>query len=308
MRIILSGASGLIGSRFEELLFESHDIIPLSSEHGVDITNQASLAEFFLGKGVDVVIHLAGLTDVDACELDREDDMSHLAIDPVDILNLDVKNLYSDDWKDKKTTFAVNSIGTKNLYEVATKSGAKFVYISSDFVFSGKEGPYNEESTPNPVDWYGMTKYFGEKVVDTASNLIVRLSFPYGHQSPVKKDVVWKLYDILSSRKEVNLISDQIITPTFIDDIIYGLDFLLSKNATGIYHLTGSSSASPMQIGEKIKEVFSLSTKIEPCHLEDVYKDKAPRPLKSVMESKKIANLGFKTKTFDEGLALIATT
>ena len=71
MRIILSGASGLIGSRFEELLFESHDIIPLSSEHGVDITNQASLAEFFLGKGVDVVIHLAGLTDVDACEIGR---------------------------------------------------------------------------------------------------------------------------------------------------------------------------------------------------------------------------------------------
>lgn len=181
MRIILSGASGLIGSRFKSFTFQVTQYHSALSEHGVDMTNQASLAEFFLGKGVDVVIHLAGLTDVDACELDREDDMSHLAIDPVDILNLDVKNLYSDDWKDKKTTFAVNSIGTKNLYEVATKSGAKFVYISSDFVFSGKEGPYNEESTPNPVDWYGMTKYFGEKVVDTASNLIVRLSFPYGH-------------------------------------------------------------------------------------------------------------------------------
>ena len=308
MRIILSGASGLIGSRFEELLFETHDIIPLSSEHGVDITSQSSLAEFFLGKGVDVVIHLAAKTDVDGCELDREDDMSQLAIDPADIINLDVKNLYSDDWKDKKTAFAVNTIGTKNLYEVATKNGAKFVYISTDFVFSGTEDSYDEESTPNPVDWYGMTKYFGEKVVDTANNLIVRLSFPYGHQSPVKKDVVWKLYDFLTSRDEVNLISDQVITPTFIDDIVYGLDFLLSKNATGIYNLTGGSSLSPMQIGEKIKEVFFLSTKIGPSRLEDVYKDKALRPQKSVMKCKKIEELGFKTKTFDEGLALIKTT
>jgi len=308
MRIILSGASGLIGSRFEELLFESHDIIPLSSEHGVDITNQASLAEFFLGKGVEVVIHLAGKTDVDGCELDRKEDMSHLAIDPSDILNLDVKNLYSDDWKDKSTAFAVNSIGTKNLYEVAIKSGAKFVYISSDFVFSGLEDSYTEESIPNPVDWYGMTKYFGEKVVDTDNNLIVRLSFPYGYQSPVKKDIVWKLLDLLSSKEEVNLISDQTITPTFIDDIINGLDFLLLKNATGIYHLTGGSSLSPMQVGEKIKDAFSLSTKIGPSRLEDIYKGKAPRPAKSVMISEKIANLGFKTKTFDEGLALIKTT
>lgn len=308
MRIILSGASGLIGSRFEELLFETHEIIPLSSEHGVDITSQTSLSEFFLGKGVDVVIHLAAKTDVDGCETDRDDDMSHLAIDPSDILNLDVKNLYSDDWKNKKTAFAVNSIGTKNLYEVATKNGAKFVYISTDFVFSGKEDSYDEESKPNPVDWYGMTKYFGEKVVDTANNLIVRLSFPYGRKSPVKKDVVWKLYDFLSSRDEVSLISDQVITPTFIDDIVYGLDFLLSKNATGIYNLTGSSSLSPLQIGEKIKEAFSLSTKISSSHLEDVYKDKAPRPLTSIMKSEKIESLGFKTKTFDEGLALIATT
>jgi len=308
MRIILSGASGLIGSRFEELFFETHEIIPLSSDHGVDITSQSSLSKFFLGKGVDVVIHLAAKTDVDDCEKDRENDMSRLAIDPNDILNLDVKNLFSEDWKDQNTAFAVNTIGTKNLYEAAVKCGAKFIYISTDFVFSGKDEFYDEKSTPNPVDWYGMTKYFGEKVVDTSNNLIVRLAFPYGYLSPVKKDVVWKLYDLLTSRDEVRLISDQIITPTFIDDIVNGIDFLISKNATGIYHLTGSSSLSPKEIGEKIKEVFSLSTKIGSSILNEVYHGKAPRPQKSIMKSEKIANLGFKTKNFDEGLALIHST
>lgn len=308
MRIILSGASGLIGSRFEELMYENHEIIPLSSEHGVDITNTASLSEFFLGKGVDAVIHLAAKTDVDACETDKEDDMAHLAIDPAEILNLDVVNLFSEDWHDKKTAFAVNTIGTKNLYETSIRVGAKFVYISTDFVFSGKEDSYSEESTPNPVDWYGMTKYFGEKVVDVSSNLIVRLSFPYGFKSPVKKDVLWRLYDLMNSKGEVSLIADQVITPTFIDDIVNGLDFLLSKNASGVYHLTGSSSVSPMQIGEKIKQAFDLTTNIIPADLDDVYRAKAPRPGKSVMNNEKIANLGFKTKTFDEGLALIKTT
>lgn len=305
MRIILSGASGLIGARFEELMYETHEIIPLVSTHGVDITNPASLSEFFLGKGVDFVIHMAAKTDVDQCEQDRNDDMSHLAIDPSDILNLDVANLFSEDWRDKKSAFAVNSIGTKNLYEATVKVGAKFVYISTDFVFSGKEDSYDEESKPNPVDWYGMTKYFGEKVVDPVNNLIVRLSFPYGYQSPIKKDIVWKLYDFLSSKEEVSLISDQTITPTFIDDIVNGLDFLLSKNATGIYHLTGASSLSPMQIGEKIKQAFNLQTKIKPSRLDDVYKDKAPRPFQSIMQNARIKNLGFTTKTFDQGLEII---
>lgn len=307
MKIILTGATGLIGSRFEELMFENHEIIPLSSEQGVDITDKESIANFLTGKNADVIIHLAAKTDVDACETDKNIDLGILNIDGNSLGSLDVKSLKSEEWKGKKTAFAVNTIGTKNLYEIAKEKGIKFVYISTDFVFSGHDDSYTEESIPSPVDWYGATKYFAEKLIDISSNLIVRLSFPYGYPSPVKKDVFWKLHDFIREREEVSLISDQKITPTFIDDIVAGLDFLISNNANGVFNLTGSGSLSPKEIGEKIKETFGYRTLIKESHLADVYAGKAARPLQSIMKNDKLANLGFKTKSFDEGLALISS-
>jgi dTDP-4-dehydrorhamnose reductase len=267
MRIILTGASGLIGSRFEELLFEKHEIIPLSSTNGVDITNKESIENFLQDKDADVVVHLAAKTDVDGCEIDKPEDLSMLDTLDDQVMQVKIDEIEQDVWKGKSSAFAINSIGTKNLYDVAQARGWKFVYISTDFVFSGKEDSYTEESETSPVDWYGMTKWFGEKVVVKENDLIVRLSFPYGYRSPVKKDVVWKLHDFIEQKEEVSLISDQVITPTFIDDIVYGVEFLLQKNVAGIFHLTGSSSLSPFDIGTKIKNVFGFSTTINTSHL-----------------------------------------
>jgi len=305
MKILLTGSTGLIGSRFEELMYEAHDIIPLSSSHGIDITDKDSIAVFLKDKDFDVVIHLAGKTDVDGCEMDKEEDLKMLNYREEEILGLDVRNVSTSAWKGKKTAIAINTIGTKNLYDVTHEYNKKFVYISSDFIFSGNEEFNSEETKPSPVNWYGMSKYLGEKVIDTSVDLIVRLSFPYGYANPVKKDLVWKLLDVLSSRDQVSLVADQVITPTFIDDIVHGLIFLLEKNSVGTVHLTGSSSLSPFQIGQKIKETFLLTTEITESKLADVYAGKAPRPFHSIMKNDKLLHLGYQTKTFEEGLALL---
>ena len=305
MRIILTGASGLIGSRFEELMFEKHEIIPLSSTNGIDITDKDSIENFLRDKEADVVIHLAAKTDVDGCETDKAEDLNALGISEGQAMQVKMDDIDASPWQGKSTAFAINSVGTKNLYNVAQLRGWKFVYISTDFVFSGNEDNYTEESEASPVDWYGMTKWLGEQVVNTGKDLNVRLSFPYGYQSPVKKDVVWKLHDFLGQKDEVSLISDQIITPTFIDDIVYGLEFLLQQKVFGIIHLTGSSSLSPFDIGTKIKETFGFSTTINESRLADVYAGKAARPFQSIMKNDKLRTLGFVPKTFDEGLALI---
>ena len=305
MRIILTGASGLIGSRFEELMFEKHEIIPLSSTNGIDITDKDSIENFLRDKEADVVIHLAAKTDVDGCETDKAEDLNALGISEGQAMQVKMDDIDASPWQGKSTAFAINSVGTKNLYNVAQLRGWKFVYISTDFVFSGNEDNYTEESEASPVDWYGMTKWLGEQVVNTGKDLIVRLSFPYGYQSPVKKDVVWKLHDFLGQKDEVSLISDQIITPTFIDDIVYGLEFLLQQKVFGIIHLTGSSSLSPFDIGTKIKETFGFSTTINESRLADVYAGKAARPFQSIMKNDKLRTLSFVPKTFDEGLALI---
>ena len=307
MKIILTGASGLIGSRFEELLYEKHEIIPLSSANGIDITDKSSIEGFLKDKDADVVIHLAAKTDVDGCETDKVEDLSVLGIPEGQSMQIRLDTVDGQVWEGKGRAFAINAIGTKNLYEVAVARGWKFVYISTDFVFSGKEDSYSEESTPSPVDWYGMTKWYGENLVDGQRDLTVRLSFPYGYQSPVKKDVVWKLHDLIEQKEEVSLISDQVITPTFIDDIVYGLEFLLQKNATGTYHITGSSSLSPFDIGVKIKDTFGFSTRINTSKLEDVYAGKAARPFQSIMKNDKLVALGYTPKSFDEGLKIISS-
>lgn len=307
MKIILTGATGLIGSRFIDLLHENHEIIPLSSTNGVDITDPESIEDFLKDKSFELVIHLAGKTDVDGCENDKNEDIKAINTEENSILNLNIKEMDSALWKNKKTAVAINSIGTKNIYEASRKRNAKFVNISTDFIFSGNEEYYDENSKPDPVDWYGMSKYLGEKMLDPSRDLNVRISFPYGYQSPVKKDLVWKIHDLLADREEVSLIADQVITPTFIDDIVFGLDFLIQKNILGLVNLVGSTFLSPKEIGEKIREQFNLRTVINDSKLSDVYSGKAPRPRKSMLRNDKLKNIGFTPKTFNEGLALIAS-
>ncbi len=309
MKIILTGATGLIGSRFEELMFESHEIIPLSSKE-VMIQNADSVWSFFEDKNADVVVHLAAKTDVDGCETDKVSDESrilHTVGSQLRIWDMDWDDTlwYASSEPDAaNSAFAINFLGTRNLYREARERGMKFVYISTDFVFKG-DGKYDEESVPSPINWYGMTKWYGEKLIDTKKDLIVRLSFPYGYPSPVKPDFIQKLIGFLRDRDEVSLIEDQTITPTFIDDIVFGLDFLLKNDATGIYNLTGSSYEDPYHIGHMIKSRFGFSTTINATTREQIYKGKAERPFQSIMRNDKLVHLGFKPKTFEEGLDLI---
>ncbi len=302
MKIILTGASGLIGSRFKDLLQEKHEIIPLSS---ADITIVDTVSHFFSDKNADVVVHLAAKTDVDGCELDRKKDEEIIQKNIGQQTEVEKMNWGFSDLLGNKSAFAVNFYGTKLVYDAAKERGMRFIYISTDFVFEGKD-KYDEASKPNPINWYGMTKYYGERLIDNLDDLTVRLSFPYGYKNIVRKDFVWKLIDLLGKQEEVSLIEDETITPTLIDDIVYGLEFLLLKEATGIYNLTGSSFEDPYEIGKKIKNKFSLQTKINPTTRDKIYAGKAPRPFQSIMKNAKIKNLGFEPKTFDEGLDLIS--
>lgn len=308
MKIILTGANGLIGSRFEELKFESHEIIPFTSEN-VDITNGDSVYHAFeyIAPTADVIVHLAAKTDVDGCEEDKEEDQ--LLINELIGVQTRVEAMEWNwaEWLQRnRSAFAVNFIGTHNLYSEASSRGIKFLYISTDFVFKGNDR-YSEESAADPINWYGMTKWFGERLIDTSKDLIVRLSFPFGYKSPVKPDFVQKLTNLLSEKDEVSLIEDQTITPTFIDDVINGLDFIIQNDFSGIYHLTGSSYEDPYHIGQMIKDKYGFKTVINPTTRESIYAGKAERPFQSIMLNDKIRELGFTPKTFKEAFELIAS-
>jgi dTDP-4-dehydrorhamnose reductase len=158
-KLLVTGANGLLGNRIVALAKNRYTVIPthrtkplISNSLKLDITNAAEASNLFGKLKPDAVVHTASETNVDRCETERE----HA-------------------WK-------VNVEGTGNVAEACKKVHAKLVYISTDYVFDGEKGLYDEEDEPNPVNYYGLTKLEGEKqVTEQCKNYaILRASVLYG--------------------------------------------------------------------------------------------------------------------------------
>ena len=310
MKIAVTGLSGLIGSRFNFLLKEKYELVGVSSEE-VNIVDKEKLSVMLDSINPDLILHMAAKTNVDQCEEDKAADNSKIKnLGLLDGENFNLNNVNYKDWVEDFSAFAVNVVGTKNIVDWTINNSKKIIYISTDFVFSGDDTPaggYSEENKTNPVDWYGMTKFLGEEVVrENENSLVVRIAFPYGYKSEVKTDFVWKLIELMQKGIELKLVSDQLITPTFIDDVVSGLDFLIQQNEKGLINLVGSSSLSSYDAGLIIADTFGFDkSKLSKITNEEFYKDRAKRPFKAVMKNDKLKKLGFSPKTFEEGVALI---
>lgn len=306
MKILLTGASGMIGSRFVELLSTKHQIIQLSTSLGIDLTDNNSLSSFVAENSPEVIVHLAAKANVDECEKDRESDLQKINSEvnrDFDVIRYCQNE--STNWVGANSSFGVNVIGTFNIANAASKIHVPFIYISTDFVFDGTKDNYSEEDEPNPVDWYGMTKYLGEKVSTNvySDTLITRISYPYGISPSPKKDFVRKMADFLKEKGALTLISDQMVTPTYIDDVVNGIDFLVLNNVSSEkLHLVGASSLSPYDIGVKLTEKLGIKAELSKVSGNDFFKDRAQRPFILKMKNDKLNRLGFQTLTFDEGL------
>lgn len=255
-KILGTGLSGLVGSRVVELL-PHYQFIDASLETGVDIVNYESLNNFFK-KNVDsdAVLHMAAFTDTSAAWNEKNDQNGIC-------------------WR-------VNVVGTENILKLCKEYSKYLIYISTDYVFNGaKEGPYLETDTPNPLDWYGQTKYEAEKIILNSglSASIVRISYPYRSKFDQKIDLVRKILNKLQKGESVKLFDDQITTPTFIDDVASGLDKIIQKKPLGIYHLTASSFQSVYEMGLAIAEVFDLDKSlVTPSSLKEYLKNQDVRP------------------------------
>lgn len=279
MKILGTGLTGLIGSRIVELLNGTYEF----EFSETNITDKETIDEKISSSNASVVLHLAAKTDVDGCEKDK------------------ILGINGNAWK-------INVEGTKNIVEACEESNKKLIYISTDFVFDGEKGSeYSEEDKPNPVNWYAITKYEGEKIVQN-SNLnwiIARLAYPY-RVNFQRKDFVRNLIHFFKNKEPLNMVTDHIMTPTFIDDIAFALDKLLKNNSKGIFHIVGSSFVSPYEAAVKIAEVFNFDkTLIKTITRQNFFKDRAPRPFRLAIKNDRIQKLGVKMKTFEEGLKKI---
>jgi len=313
MKIIATGITGLVGSRIVELLTpKGFEFVNLSLETGVDITNPQTIEKFFKDKNATWVIHLAAKADVDGCEEDREKDMKIWGEEAIkQFSNLTIKEISkrAKKYYGLNTAFAINVVGTLNISSLCLKYRKKLIYVSTDFVFDGKKdinSAYKEDDLPNPINFYAQTKYLGEKIVQNLLKewIICCIAYPYRAKFLAKKDFVRGIFERLKSGQTIKAVTDQIITPTFIDDIVSALEALMNKDIIGVYHLVGSSSHTPLEAANLISKILGYYNKnlIEKTTREEFYHGRAPRPFNLRLSNDKIKNLGVKMKTFKEGL------
>jgi len=280
VNIIGTGLSGLVGSRITELLASSHSFENLSLETGVDITKYEDIEKRLTASKASWVFHFAAFTDVQAAEKEKD------------------KGNESITWK-------VNVEATRHITSVCQKLGKRVLYLSTDYVFDGTQGPYNEDAIGNPQGWYAKTKYEGEKIVKELADLglVVRIANPYRAHPVGKKDFMHKILDRLRENLQVTAPDDQKMTATYIDDLARGVEKLISINATGVYNIPGADSFSPYDGAMTIARVFGTSTEhISKTSFAEYFANRAPIPQYGTLTYDKIESLGIPLHTFEEGL------
>lgn len=288
-KIIGTGLSGLVGTRIVELLKDKFEFVDFSLDTGVNLLDSKNLTQAFeKNKDAVAVLHMAAFTDTNAA------------------------------WEQRGNKSAIcyqlNVQGTQNILDLAKKHNQYLIYISTDFIFDGnKSTPYLETDTPNPIEWYGETKYLGEKVITDSGYTnynISRITYPYRAKFDTKPDIIRKVLTKLQNNEEVKLFSDQICTYTFIDDIASALGYFLENKNTGIYHLVGSSSHSPYEMAKLVAKVFDLDQNLVKASSLDEYIKSQPegsRPWQKTLitSNQKVKDLGLNFKTLEEGLVEI---
>jgi len=237
-KILGTGLSGLVGSRIVELLGDKFEFENLDLTTGIDITKKNQLAEKIASSKANTLIHLAAFTDVGQAWEQRGDK--------------------------KGLCYQVNVIGTRNIAELCSQNQKYLVHFSTDFVFDGnKKTSYTEKNEPRPIEWYGQTKYWAEQEIKKATDnfCILRIAFPYRAKFQPKADIVRRIIKSLEEKMLYPMFIDQITTPTFIDDIAYGLDKVIEIKPKGIFHLVASSFQSPYDLAIQIAEVFGFNKK-----------------------------------------------
>lgn len=299
MKILGTGLSGLVGSRVVELLKPQHKFENIGHEIGIDITDREGVIQAIRGLDAPILLHFSAKTDVDGCEKDKKKDIKILS-------NKDIK-AQDTQWRKEKTAWSVNVLGTKNVIEGCRQGKKKIVYISTDFVFDGKKNSYEEYreiDIPNPLNWYGQTKYEAEKLVQSSGLewAVVRIAYPY-RAFFKRTDFVRSIIHKLQNRKNIRAVTDHVMTPTFIDDIAYSLRSIIEQSSSGIFHAVGSQHVTPYEAIRFIASTLNFDESLVTLTTrDDFFLNRALRPFNLALKNDKIQRLGVKMKTFEEGL------
>ncbi|TXH25838.1 MAG: NAD(P)-dependent oxidoreductase [Cyclobacteriaceae bacterium] len=293
MRILITGANGLLGYKLVQLLAGKSDITTLATARRkpadlpagiqfaeLDITHKNQTLTTVSAAKPDVIIHTAAMTQVDQCETERE------------------------------KCWSANVTGVENIVQACAQTNAHLVHVSTDFIFDGTYGPLDETAIPNPVNYYGESKLAGEKLIQqsTINWAILRTVLVYGVTPDMSRSniVLW-VKKSLEEGKTIQVVNDQWRTPTLAEDLAMGCYLAASQKAKGIYHISGSEMLTPFQIAIQTAAFFNLNKELIKPADSSTFTQPARRPPKTgFIISKAQRELGYTPHTFTEGLGVLA--
>lgn len=293
MKILITGSNGLLGQKLIDLYKNKTEFELIATARGenryadkngyiyesLDITNEQEVTTIISKHKPQIVINTAAMTNVDACESDKEG---------CDKLN-------------------INAV--KYLVKACNEIDAHLIQISTDFIFDGTHGPLLETEKPNPVSYYGLSKLKGEEeVINNAKNwCILRTVLVYGIVADMSRSniVLWAK-DALENGKTINVVSDQFRTPTLAEDLAMGCMLAANKKAQGIYNISGSDYMSVFDLVYKVASYWKLDKSLLNMSTSEGIKQPAKRPpITGFILNKAIIELGYKPHTFEQGLAIL---
>jgi len=263
-RILVTGANGLLGLRLLPLLKMLPDVSVFGAGLGdgtpcpssmpwieMDLSKDDTVAEAFRRAAPWGVIHAAAMTDVDGCESKVAEAM------------------------------AVNRDGTARVARECAAAGARMVYVSTEYVFDGQDGPYTEDDDPRPISVYGKSKYLGELAAAEALDdmVVARTTVLFGNrESP--NFVSWLIGE-LEARRPVSIVDDQVGSPTFADNLASMLLALLFSDRRGFYNTVGADILDRCTFARLAASIFGLDVALVRPITTAQLGAAAPRPLRS---------------------------
>ncbi len=299
MRILITGANGLLGQKLVDLLANDASVDLVATARGenrspysegytyrsMDITDRQQVLDVMAEVRPDAVIHGAAMTDVDKCELDKD------------------------------ACWLQNVTAVEYIVEGCRQTGAFLCHVSTDFIFDGEAGPYDEQAEGNPISFYGWSKYAAEKVVMNASRSdisvkwgIARTVLVYGiaHDMSRSNIILW-VKKSLEDGKKINVVTDQFRSPTLAEDLAAGCALIATQKAEGIFNISGKEVLTPYEMAIQTADFFALDKSLINQADGSTFKQTARRPPRTgFIIDKARTVLGYSPRSFSEGIALLA--
>jgi dTDP-4-dehydrorhamnose reductase len=291
LRFVVTGVNGLVGSRLcTQLTAAGHSVVGLGrgprrvegawTYVPCELTRGSEVQETVARAAPEVVFHPASMTNVDGCE------------------------------KDPAGAWACNVDATVYVARAATAAGAHLVHVSTDYVFDGDEGPYDEAALPNPRGVYATSKAVAEQAARTFAPgcAVARTAIVYGWPPAANLNIGAWLVTALGAGQQVKLFEDQVVSPSLADNVAAMLAELGERRLAGVWHTAGADVVDRVTFGRRLARAFGFDERlIVPARMADL-KLPSPRPLRSGLLTDKVqARLSTRPLSIDAQLAAFHT-